>query len=90
MGQAPSYGLDWFEGAYTRPDLVLQDFAAAVRPASYPVHPRCSFARLRDTDGCQRGPRLPVWRSRVEGFCCVSSRTAWSWPAASREDRQRG
>ena len=37
MSQAPNYGLDWFEGAISRPDLVLLDFAAAVRPSEYPV-----------------------------------------------------
>ena len=42
MGQGPSYGLDWFEGALARPDLVLQDFAAAVRPDSYPVSQQAS------------------------------------------------
>ena len=37
MSAAPNYGLDWFEGAISRPDLVLLDFAAAVRPSEYPV-----------------------------------------------------
>ena len=37
MSAAPNYGLDWFEGAISRPDLVLLDFAAAVRPQEYPV-----------------------------------------------------
>ncbi|KAK9815192.1 hypothetical protein WJX73_010478 [Symbiochloris irregularis] len=36
IGPAPSYGLDWFEGAIARPDLVLGDFAAAVAPSEYP------------------------------------------------------
>lgn len=35
IGPAPSYGLDWFEGAIARPDLVLSDFAAAVTPSQY-------------------------------------------------------
>merc|ERR1712130_575825 len=35
---APSYGLDWFEGALARPDLVLQDFVHAVDPTSSPTY----------------------------------------------------
>lgn len=41
MSAAPNYGLDWFEGAISRPDLVLLDFAAAVRPQEYPVSNTC-------------------------------------------------
>ena len=47
VGPGPSFGLDWFEGAIVRPDLVLEDFAAAVDTALSPVG--CYF--------CAR----PVW-----------------------------
>jgi hypothetical protein len=30
VGPAPNYGLDWFEGALVRPDLVLADFRSIV------------------------------------------------------------
>lgn len=30
MGPPPTYGLDWFEGALVRPDLVLADFRSIV------------------------------------------------------------
>ena len=37
VSPAPSYGLDWFEGAIARPDQVLQDFVHAVNPANSSV-----------------------------------------------------
>lgn len=37
MSPAPSYGLDWFEGAIARPDQVLQDFARAVNQTKFAV-----------------------------------------------------
>ena len=39
VSPAPSYGLDWFEGAIAQPDKVLQDFIHAVNPSNSSVRP---------------------------------------------------
>lgn len=39
VSPAPSYGLDWFEGAIASPDRVLQDFIHAVNPSNSTVRP---------------------------------------------------
>ena len=38
VSPAPSYGLDWFEGAIASPDRVLQDFIHAVNPSNSTVN----------------------------------------------------
>ena len=50
MSLAPSYGLDWFEGAIAQPDKVLQDFIHAVNPSNSSArNSHCFISKLNRT-----------------------------------------
>ena len=69
LSASPNFGLDWFEGAIAKPDLVLADFYSAFHPSApvrLPPEPCSSHS--------SQARSLPGLEARIEGAavndCC--------------------
>lgn len=73
MSPAPSYGLDWFEGAIAQPDKVLQDFIHAVNPSNSSVRPSTSRGLSSNEAGSLFYARLRNTLTTGQHCCCMQA-----------------